>query len=158
MGGDRPPSESPTLARSQLTIFYLGEGIIAGVVFYILVYGVTIGIRFLRLAPDAQLYIVGAIVLFFLAILPKIAAWSIMPKYAMTRSPVMQVWHETRQWRWVGILGLLVGSVLVVGSVIAWGGKWPSGEIQLVGGGTLILGVFVRALAMYLSEKSTEQT
>ena len=87
--------------------------------------------------------------LFFL--LRGIAFVKVGRRFSREIPPEYQDWKETRQWRWVVVLALLIGGILLGVSVFLW--EWWSGvylyEADLLILGTILVGFFLHLYAFH---------
>lgn len=112
------PSESPRRRR----LLYLAEGLaIGGGVAYVLVetVGTILWLTESRLSIPILLF--GLV--FLLLALRNVGFIQLDRKAGdqRTKSPVKADWSETRRWKWVGLISVIVGLALFTISVTIWG-------------------------------------
>lgn len=142
------PSESPRRRR----LLYLAEGLaIGGGVAYVLVetIGTILWLTESRLAIPILLF--GLV--FVLLGLRNVGFLQVFQKEVgqQPKQPVKVDWSETRRWKWVGIISVVVGLALFSISVTIWGLEqviylyamvYTAGPTALLGIGLWIYGIY----------------
>lgn len=158
------PSESRRVRR----YLYLGEGlIVGGLLAAIGILPLFRGLRFLD-SGSLPLSVATAAILvgFALAVAWKLPAFALAVAQGGTRhrSPAEQDWRDTRRWRWVIGLALVVVVAVIGVSAGLWGweqtatsfvSRWPA--VMALFGGLAIYAFALPRLGVY-SGSSTEES
>lgn len=142
------PSESSRVRN----LLYLAEGAAIGAGFsVVLVYFFGAGFFLYAIGYEYAAAVGGLVVLGVGLVL--IVRWTAVVDRVTHDAPVsavMRDWQETRDWRWVGLVGLAVGGVNIAVSVALWGvGGTLYFQAPILLAGTALVGIGLHRYVFY---------
>lgn len=145
----------PSESRRVRNLLYLAEGAAIGAgSSVVLVYLFGVGFFLYAIGYESVAAVGGLVVLGVgLALLVR---WTAVVDRVTHDAPVsagMRDWQETRDWRWVGLVGLAVGVVDIAVSLALWGvGRTLYFRAPILLAGTVLVGIGLHRYVFYRLE------
>ena len=115
----------PSQSSHVQLLLYLAEGLILGAGIPLLLVGFLgaflIDIDTGSLNSDFTAFDAFILLLMLFFLLRAIAFVDIGRRFSRDGPPEYQDWKETRRWIWVAAIALLIGGILLGGSILLWG-------------------------------------